>query len=382
MPIKKESITYIINSNNYLKCPYCNEHFVANNYKQIYCSREHKEKQQAFDRKQQRRKHTKKNKDRLSNKFNKLVKSPIGFYLSSQIKRSGTVEILRGFTSDTLKELHRLKSKATSFSGFMDGESLQDYHLSHIFSVKGNSNSIGTIHPENLVITPATWNLKHKSIATDGTGRSILISSLKNKWTVKNSDSPAEVLGKARAYLGREFNKFLSGVQLASQREQLVKKLKPLTSVSTNANLSELKSIAMLHGVKTFNKTSRAARTSEVLKHELERLNKTNHWTYWMICQLHYEYSFEADVFARKESDTPISHEAFVIEQTLNWLHECNVDIVFDGKPAPDYYAIPIHLKEKITLLEDELSPLDSFCIDMHRYKNSAKLMQPTFSQF
>ncbi|WP_146100182.1 hypothetical protein [Limnohabitans sp. TS-CS-82] len=382
MPKQKESLTYISNSNNYLKCPYCNANFVGNNYKQIYCSREHKDKQQASDRKILRRRKTKSRKDRLTKKFNQLKKSSYGLYLFNQIRRSGTVEILRGFTSEMLHELNRIKRKATRYSAVKEGTPQEDYHLSHVFSAKGNETSIGTIHPENLVITPAKWNLKHKSIATEGTGRHILKSSLSPKWTVKTNDSPAEILGKARAYLGDEFNKFLSAVQLTNQREQLLKKLTGLTSIPATATLSMIKEIAVHHGISTFNKTSSAATVTEVLKHEIERLNKTDHWTYWLINQLHYECYFGIKIYALKELDTPSGYEDFIVEQALNWLHDCKVDIVFEGKPAPDYYAVPIECKEKITLLENELTPLDSFCMSMHRYQSSANLKCQEFASF
>ena len=365
-----------------MKCPFCRDYFVPKSKKSIYCCRVHKEKQQALDRKKERRKNTKTTKDRISKKFNLLKKSSFGLYLASQLKRSGTVEILRDFNSQNLKELYQIKRKATSFSSFKEGVSNEDYHLSHIFSAKGNETSIGTIHPENLVITPANWNFKHRSIATDGTGRSILKSTLSSKWAVKNTDSISEVLGKARAYLASEFNKFISGAQFHSQKEQLQKKLSKLTNTPSNANLSELKEIAVLHGVSTFSKTSSAVPITEVLKHEIERLNKTDHWTYWLINQLHYECNFGIEIYALKELDTPNGFADFVIEQALNWLHDCKVDIVFEGKPAPDYYAIPFEAKEKITLLEDELSPLDAFCVLMHRYQSYSKLKCPAFDEF
>lgn len=366
-----------------MKCPFCRDYFVPKSKKSIYCCREHKEKQQALDRKRERRKNKQSNKDRISRKFNLLKKSSFGLYLVSQIKRSGTVEILRGFNSQNLKELHRIKRKATSFSSFKDGVSNEDYHLSHIFSAKGNETSIGTIHPENLVITPANWNFKHSSIATDGTGRSILKSTLSPKWTVKTADSIAEVLGKARAYLGSEFNKFISGAQFSSQKEQLRKKLTKLTKVPSNASLSDMKKLAELHGVSTFNITSTAEPVVKVLKHELERLNKTDHWTYWLINQLFLEYSFESETFAKKELDTPESHADFVIEQALNLLHECTVSIVFEGKPAPDYYAIPYESMHRVNHLDsDEISPLDSFCISMHRYQSYSSLHSSRLADF
>jgi hypothetical protein len=365
-----------------LKCPFCRHYFLPKTKKNIYCCREHKEKQQALDRKKERRKNTKATKDRISKKFNLLKKSSFGLYLAGQLKRSGTVEILRAFNSQNLKELHQIKRKATSFCSFKDGSSNEDYHLSHIFSARGNETSIGTIHPENLVITPANWNFKHRAIATDGTGRSILKSTLSPKWTVKNTDSISEVLGKARAYLGSEFNKFISGAQFHSQKEQLRKKLSKLTNPPSDANLNELKEIAALHRVPTFSKTSSAVPITEVLKHEIERLNKTDHWTYWLINQLHYESCFGIKIYAQKELDTPNGYADFVIEQALNWLHDCKVDIVFEGKPAPDYYAIPFEAKEKITLLKDELSPLDAFCVLMHRYQSYSKLKCPAFDEF
>jgi hypothetical protein len=383
MPTKKDLLTYSNNSSKRLKCPFCRDYFVPKSTKSIYCCREHKEKQQAITRKKERRKNSKSNKDRIQKKFNLLKKSSFGLFLFTQIKRSGTVEILTGFNSQTLKELHRIKRKATSFSSLKDGVSNEDYHLSHIFSAKGNEKSIGTIHPENLVITPANWNFKHRSIATDGTGRSISKSSLSPKWKVKKSDSIAEVLGKARAYLGSEFNKFISGAQFPSQKEQLRKRLIPLTKIPTNASLAFMKELAALHGVATFNLTSTAARVETVLKHELERLNKTEHWTYWLINQHCLEHSFESETFAKKELDTPKGHADFIVEQALNLLHDCPVSIVFEGKPAPDYYAISYESKPSVILLDDDaVSPLDSFCVSMQRYRSHSHLQAFRFDTF
>lgn len=383
MPTKKVLLTYSNNSSKRLICPFCRAYFVPKTKKSIYCCREHKEKQQAITRKKERRKNSKSNKDRIQKKFNLLKKSSFGLYLVSQIKRSETVEILRDFNSQTLHELCRIKRKATSFGGFKDGKPNETYHLSHIFSAKGNETLIGTIHPENLVIAPADWNFKHKSIATNSTGRSISKCSLSPKWKVKKSDSIAEVLGKARAYLGNEFNKFISGAQFPTQKEQLRKKLIPFTNIPTNASLDLMKELAALHGVATFNLTSNAARVETVLKHELERFNKTDHWTYWLINQHCLEHSFESVTFAKKELDTPKGHADFIVEQALNLLHDCSVSIVFEGKPAPDYYAISYESKPSVIHLDDDaVSPLDSFCVSMHRYRSHSHLQAFRFDTF
>lgn len=375
MPTKKDLLTYSNNSSNRLKCPHCRVYFIPKTRKSIYCCREHKDKQQALFRKKERRKNTKTNKDRISKKFILFKKSSFGLYIYSQIKRSGTVEILRDFNSQTLNELYRIKRLATSLSGSKDGVYNERYHLSHIFSAKGNETSIGTIHPENLVIAPADWNFKHKSIANDCTGKSISKSSLSPKWKVKNSDSIAEVLGKARAYLGSEFNKFISGAQFPSQKEQLRKKLSAFTKIPTNASLADMKELATLHGVSAFSISSNAAPVTKVLKVELERFNKTDHWTYWLINQLYLENDFESLTFAKRELDTPEDLTDFIVKQALNLLHECTVNIVFEGKPAPDYYAIALESKHRVSQLnEGVLSPLDLFCVTMHRYQSCSHL--------
>jgi hypothetical protein len=375
LPTKKDLLTYSNNSSNRLKCPHCRDYFIPKTRKSIYCCREHKDKQQALLRKKERRKNTKTNKDRISKKFILLKKSSFGLYIYSQIKRSGTVEILRDFNSQTLHELYRIKRMATSFSGYKDGVSNERYHLSHIFSAKGNETSIGTIHPENLVIAPADWNFKHKSIANECTGKSISKSSLSPKWKVKDSDSIAEVLGKARAYLGSEFNKFISGAPFPSQKEQLRKKLSALTKIPTNASLADMKELATLHGVSSFSITSSAAPVTKVLKHELERFNETDHWTYWLINQLYLEHNFESLTFAKRALDSPDGYTDYIVKQALNLLHGCTVSIVFEGKPAPDYFAIALESKHRVSQMnKDEISPLDLFCITMDRYQSGSNL--------
>jgi hypothetical protein len=136
-----------------------------------------------------------------------------------------------------------------------------------------------------------------------------------------------------------------------------------------------MKELATLHGVSAFSITSNAAPVTKVLKVELERFNKTDHWTYWLINQLYLENDFESLTFAKRELDTPEGLTDFIVKQALNLLHECTVNIVFEGKPAPDYYAIALESKHRVSQLnEGVLSPLDLFCVTMHRYQSCSHL--------
>ena len=362
MPEDKTQLIYNSNSTNTLQCLYCKSEFTPKRKDSKYCCRHHKDKHQQLQRKELRKKICRKtSKEKLRIKFNKLVKSSFGLWLSSAIKRSGTVEIFKDFTSQTLHELHTLKKKATAYSGYDNGVPTGYYQLSHIFSVKGDSSAIGTIHPENLVIAPRDWNYKNSTTALQGTGRSIDRSELKHKWSVRNSNTPSEVLGKLKSYLGKEFNKFLIGVQVSrSQVDQLTDKLKKFTLIPANPRLDDLKELATLNNIKVFNAISLPAPEHHVLKSEFERLGLQSNWSYWIVSQLVLNESCYSIGLARLEKSTPSDYLKFVYDQAYNCLHGKSMKFVFDAKPATDYFMLPSWIHEP----DDTERPLTA--LDIH----------------
>lgn len=361
MPEDKTQLIYNCNSTNTLQCLYCKSEFTPKRKDSKYCCRHHKDKHQQLQRKELRKNNCRKtSKEKLRIKFNKLVKSSFGLWLSSAIKRSGTVEIFKDFTSQTLHELHTLKKKATTYSGYDNGVPTGYYQLSHIFSVKGNSIEIGAIHPNNLIIAPKEWNYKNSTTALAGTGRSINISELKPKWRVRSFDTPAEVLGKLKAYLGKEFNKFLTSVQInKSQAEQLTDKLRKITLIPSDLNLNELKELASLNKIKAFNSISQPAPVHHVLKSEFERLSLQANWLYWIINQMDIDEKYSPIGLAVLDAAVFEDEEFydFICNQALNYLHGKKVSYVYKGKPAVDYYRMPYELHN--IDYERPMSPLE-----------------------
>ncbi|MFM7007884.1 MAG: hypothetical protein ACKO0Z_00890 [Betaproteobacteria bacterium] len=371
MPKDELQIIYSYNSTNFLQCLYCQSEFVPKRKDAKFCCRDHKDKHQQLQRKELRRKTCRKTpKEKLRIKFNKLVKSSFGLWLSSAIKRAGTVEIFTDFTSQTLHVLHSLKKRATAYSGYDNGVPTGYYQLSHIFSVKGNSSSLGTIHPENLVITPKEWNYKNSTTALEGTGRSIKRLELKSRWRVSSSNTPSEVLGKLKAYLGKEFNKFLVSVQInKSQVDQLSDKLKAITSIPENSNLNKLKELAILNNIKVFNSISLPAPEHHVLKAEFERLGLQSNWSYWIVNQIVMSENTGSVSLAELEKSTPADYFKFVCDQAYSCLHAKKMKFLFDGKPATDYYKLPAWVYS-LDAIERPMSPLEIHLLVMGINRN------------
>lgn len=370
MPEDKTQLIYNCNSTNTLRCLYCKSEFTPKRKDAKFCCRHHKDKHQQLQRKELRKKTCRKtSKEKLRIKFNKLLKSSFGLWLSSAIKRAGTVEIFKDFTSQTLHELHSLKKNATKYSGYENGVPTGYYHLSHIFSVKGDSSSIGTIHPNNLVIAPKEWNYKNSTTAIAGTGQSISIQDLKPKWRVRSFDTPAEVLGKLKAYLGKEFNKFLTNVKInKTQAEQLTDKLKKITLVPSDSKLSELRELASTNKIKVFNSISQSAPVHHVLKSEFERLCQQYNWLYWIINQMTIDEQYSPIGIAVLDAVVLENREfyEFICDQAFNYLHGKKITFMYKGKPAIDYYGLPSELRG--VNLERPMSPLELHLYVMGRF--------------
>ena len=126
--------------------------------------------------------------------------SPFFTYLALSCKRAGTLEILHGQTIETLLELHaiyslRLKANYYRIKG--------GYQICHIFPVQHN-DSIGLLHPANLVVGLKSLNQRHQAKVFDGAGKSLLRAKLEPRWKLVGNEKPKAIARQLVEYLGAD----------------------------------------------------------------------------------------------------------------------------------------------------------------------------------
>lgn len=158
-----------------------------------------------------------------------LSGSFFGKYLVSNVKHSGTIQIIpSNSTVETFMELLEL------FKDRMYANGTGNHHLSypdnfelcHLSPAKGKDGSRGLLIPANLVVAPASINrsLGNKSTAySKNPNLSVPRSKLLPQWKVKAGDSDVKIL--------KMINKYTNG---ALEHFQKMKKLKAYVSKETN----------------------------------------------------------------------------------------------------------------------------------------------------
>jgi hypothetical protein len=205
-------------------CQGCGGAFIALRIGHKYCSdtcrkKAFKASKQAVSAKKRSR--------RLSLKLKKLSTNSFGQYLVRELRRAGSVEVLRGHNKDTLNELVALRKACNRFSGYGKDAAIGSYELSHIYPVNGKVG-LGRLHPVNLVITSREFNRSRGSKEPeDEVLRVCDYALLENKWVIPEGAIASKILKMARSFLGVPFDTWLSSfVLIAKQTETLTKKLR------------------------------------------------------------------------------------------------------------------------------------------------------------
>jgi hypothetical protein len=331
-------------------CQHCGTAFRSKRKDAKFCSSNcrkeaHRQKQEAKDKRKQQRYET---------KLLKLSRSSFGIYLVNQIRRAGTVEILRGQSKEGLKALAGLKTKATSASSFKDGVPGNDYHLSHIYPVQGKH--LGLLTVENLVIAPAAFNLSHRALPLqpiEGTHYTTR-ASLKAKWGVSNEDTTLQILSKVSKYLPC-FRAWLKSHPLAlTQRESLIKALKEegTTGSISRMSLAELQQLAKAKELPVYSFTRGARAPAEVLLEEVERLapKSSLRLALQRIDDLETTFADLPPEWEEHQSEWT----SFVVNQALLMLHQQPYSTALDGLPVLVLIpSIPLPKYEKEIQNED-----------------------------
>jgi hypothetical protein len=324
-----------------LSCLFCEGQFSVVRPGHIYCSStcrklSHKAKKCADSEK--------KLNARLETKLKRLVGTPFGKYLSNELKRAGTAQVLTGHTADSLKALAALRRRCTTSGGYEKGTPIGTYELSHIYPVSCKKR-LGLLHPSNLVICPKEYNRKHsKKIPEAGyIGASIERSELKKKWTINETFTSLEVIEKVRKFLGSEFNKWLKSHSIShSQYKQLLKRLSDEgipESVIKGMTLDELKALAAEEEVPFFNKSIPSTELLWILKQEVERLPVDERIKQIFSYFLDTGMSFDESEYEFLGSEAQrIKFEGFLVTQALNALHGQSYQVTWKGKPLATHF--------------------------------------------
>lgn len=256
-------------------CQHCNTQFIPQRSTAIYCSRAcndgarnakvAKKTAQAKARKAARRKLT-------------IPSTSFFQWVFRECKRAGTVEIL---TNTSLDGLLYLRERCTQASGFTDGKYNQNvFELSHICPASGHSQLVGLLHPQNLVIAPASFNRERGSRYTQGAGEFLSRHNLKDIWKVEAKDTVSSIQSKVERFLGKSvLENFLTDYKLKiAYRHKLIRKLAGIQQLPESDykdwSVSDLEDELEEAGFKTgSNYTLRAEKEWDVTREEMTRFS-------------------------------------------------------------------------------------------------------------
>ncbi|MBD8737925.1 hypothetical protein IFR41_00180 [Pseudomonas fluorescens] len=119
--------------------------------------------------------------------------------LARECIRAGTLQVLQGHDVASLTDLYALYKRHLYANEY--GAS-RKFALSHIAPAQGR-NSVGLLHPSNLVLAPSDWNRSHGT-QHFGHGLSIPRSQLQSRHDVRKGDSRKETITRIIRYLGED----------------------------------------------------------------------------------------------------------------------------------------------------------------------------------
>ena len=322
-------------------CPVCAGAFSPTRRGHLYCSetcrkRHHKQEKAKETRAKRAR--------RIAAKFKKLSTTSFGKYLVRELKRAGSVEVLRGHTKTSLGSLVKLRTRCNTVSGYDEGKPRGTYELSHIYAAQGK-HGLGRLHSRNLVIAPRVLN---RSIGAAGSDDWLDLyvdyPLLENKWKLTPEMTAEQVLKLARKYLKEPFDDWLSAFTItASQQQTLIKKLVEQGYKQSNLiglDLDELKELAAIAEIKVYTADSESEGAFDVLCEELKR--QIPHSELLVVALVLQELKWainRSDVLFRlKEKDIEMATD-FICDQGWRQLHRMQFESELRGIPLAEFFT-------------------------------------------
>ena len=201
--------------------------------------------------------HRKRLSKRARDRYKKYNSSSFGRWLTRQIRKAGTAEILHGSNAKDLYLLKELYDRSRRYSGYRTIDS--PYVISHIFPYKSDS-AVGLLHHQNLVITSRSYNSRRQAKSPQGSVLYLLKTELQDKYLVTSSTTDYQVFKLIQELLGTEFSEWLKSEKLPpNSHHQLLRKLsKHLVDVDPESSYEHLQSLAKSLKLKQGRAPSRA----------------------------------------------------------------------------------------------------------------------------
>jgi hypothetical protein len=322
-------------------CPVCAGAFSPKRIGHLYCSETCRKR----NHKQEKAKETKAKRARkLAAKFKKLGANSFGKYLVRELRRAGSVEVLRGHTKTSLGALVRLRTRCNTLSGYDEGRPRGTYELSHIYAAQGK-DGLGRLHPRNLVIAPKAFN---RSIGASGSGGwddlYVDYSLSQKKWILKEDTRADDVLKLARKYLKDAFDDWLSSFTITtSQHEALTKKLIEQghkKSALIGLDLDALKDLASSADIAVFTADSACQSEASVLCKELARKipNSKLLSLIQTLVDVRWATNQQEVLYRLQEKDIEVATQ-FVCQQGWRQLHRMEFKTEWRGVSMEDFFT-------------------------------------------
>lgn len=173
-------------------CQVCNKEFTASRVDAKYCS---DCRPKAKSTKQQDKRLTVAKK-----RIEKLPTSEEWLWVAREVRRAGTVEVLRDVDLEKLFALYKYRFKCY---GWNPETKQSAFHLCHIHPVSSPS-AVGLLHHLNLFVGSSLPNQIHGNNHFPGAGLSIKRTELSYKWLIDDKMSDKQILEKVEKYLGKK----------------------------------------------------------------------------------------------------------------------------------------------------------------------------------
>jgi hypothetical protein len=320
-------------------CKHCGSHFKTTHKSKQYCT-EKCQNDAKCARYYKSKKTTQVN--RYETKRKKLLATGFGRWLLKECQRAETVQILEGHTVESLNDLFELFKRRSKASGYVDGKPTGAFELSHIWSVKGNKQKMGLLHPQNLVLAPARLNRSHGSKTPsegfEGIGRYVPTSALLSRFSVSKGDSLAQVERQVFQLLGTTWQQFVATLVIQQgQQEQLRKKIEKTldTRLPIDLTFEQLKAMAEESGVSYFSANFSAYSAVSVLAKELQRFGHVKGTEYGVYSSWIATYFSEVNSLEGSFLDGLTMEDQVELEQLLVG----EVFAILHGQPMPERKA-------------------------------------------
>lgn len=322
-------------------CPACGCQFKSVRRGHLYCSETCRKR---FHKQEKAKETRAKRARRIAAKFKKLSTTSFGKYLVRELRRAGSVEVLRGHSKTSLGALVKLRTRCNTVSGYDEGKPRGTYELSHIYAAQGK-HGLGRLHSRNLVIAPRVFN---RSIGAAGSDDWLDLyvdyPLLENRWKLTPEMTAEQVLSLARRYLKEPFDAWLSSFALsASQHQTLIKKLIEQgykRADLVGLDLDELKELASNAGMSVFTPDAQSRPEIEVLCEELQRQIPRSIVlvTALVLKELRWIRNQEEVLFRLEEKDIEKAI-LFVCEQGWRELHRMPFTQMWRGIPFEHFFT-------------------------------------------